>query len=88
MAFRNSRDWVKEQRDKLIATVNRKVMDMPIETSMLESSSYSMLSPSTNEPIVLESDISADELALDMNTGFSPHKRLKGGLGKFYSKSD
>ena len=52
---------------------------MPIKTSTLESSSYRMLSLSTNESIVLEFDISADELALDMSTSLSLYKRLKRG---------
>ncbi|KAH0544333.1 hypothetical protein FGG08_001474 [Glutinoglossum americanum] len=62
-AFRNARDWTKEQRDELITAANGRVGNMPIETSALESSSYSMLSPSTNENALLESDTSADELS-------------------------
>ncbi|KAI9765135.1 MAG: hypothetical protein M1839_005613, partial [Geoglossum umbratile] len=88
-AFRNARDWAKEQRDKLTAAANGRVMDMPTETSTLESSSYSMLSSSTTEPTLLESDTSADELSQVMSTFTNPpNKRLKGGPESPHSKPD
>lgn len=62
-ALRNARDWAKEQRDALITAVNGRVLDMPTDTSTLESSEYSVLSSLTNEPALLESNTSADELA-------------------------
>lgn len=61
-AFRNARDWAKTQRDELIAAANGRVIGMPKETSVLESSTHSM-SQSTIEPIALESETSADELS-------------------------
>lgn len=76
-AFRNARDWAKEQRDRLIAAANSRVTDMPKEESTLESSSCSM-SQSTTEPVVLESEKSADELSQDMGRYSRPsNKRLK-----------
>lgn len=64
-AFRNARDWAKEQRDRLIAAANGRVTDMPKEASTLESSSHSM-TQSTIEPAGLESETSADELSQDV----------------------
>lgn len=78
-ALRNARDWAKEQRDELVTAANSRVVDMPMETSTLESSGHSILSSSTNEPILLESDTSADELALNDSVSVnSSHKRLAG----------
>lgn len=42
-----------------------KMMEMAMETSTLDSSGHGMLSGSMNEAASLESDTSADELALD-----------------------
>jgi len=77
-AFRNARDWAKTQRDELIAAANGRVIGMPKETSVLESSTHSM-SQSTIEPVALESETSADELS---------HKRLKREPEKRSSNSD
>lgn len=78
-AFRNARDWAKEQRDDLIAAANTRVIGMPRETSTLESSGHSMLSQSTHELAQLESETSADELALEVSVGTNTsHKRLRG----------
>lgn len=66
-AFRNARDWAKEQRNELIATANGKVIVMPKETSTLESSGHSMLSQSTDGPAAWESETSADELVQDVS---------------------
>jgi hypothetical protein len=86
-AFRNARDWTKGQRDKLIAATNGKVADMPMETSTSDSSGNGMLSPSMIEHTLHESDTSADELAVGMRASVPlPHKRLKGGPEKCYSK--
>ena len=76
-AFRNARDWAKEQRDDLIAVANSRIIGISKETSTLEPSTQSM-SQSTIEPDALESEISADELSQDMGQGSSfSHKRLK-----------
>ena len=76
-AFRNSRDWAKEQRDGLIAAANRRVMSIPKETSTLEPSSQSV-SQSTVEPDTPESETSADELSQDVGPSSSlSRKRLK-----------
>ena len=64
--MRNARDWAKEKRAELIATANGKVLDA--EHSDLASSTQSFVSLSSNEPIHLESETSADELALDVDT--------------------
>jgi hypothetical protein len=48
-----------------------------------------MLSPSTNEHALLESDTSADELYQDVSTGvYPPHKRQKGAPVKRHLKPD
>ncbi|KAL9123877.1 MAG: hypothetical protein Q9217_006736 [Psora testacea] len=87
-AFRNARDWTKEQRDKFIAAANGRLIDMPMEASTLGSSSHSM-SQSTTEPVFLESETSADELSQDVIQGPSLfHKRLKREPEKRSSKSD
>jgi len=76
-AFRNAIDWAEEQRDRLIATTNGRVMGMPRETSTLEPSTHSM-SQSTIGLGVLESETSADELSQDVGRGSSlSNKRLK-----------
>ncbi len=76
-AFRNARDWAKEQRDGLIAAANSRVIGMPKETSILESSARSV-SQSTIELDALESETSADELSQDISQGSSlSYKRLK-----------
>ena len=88
-AFRNARDWAKEQRNELIATANSRVTSIPKETSTLESSGHSMLSQSTNGPAILESETSADELAQDMSEGSSSsNKHLKRGSAKSHSRLD
>ncbi len=88
-AFRNARDWAKEQRDQMIAAANGKAIGMPRETSTLESSGQSMLSQSTNDPAVLESETSADELTLEVSANANhPHKRLKRVPEKHHSRSD
>ncbi|KAI9765644.1 MAG: hypothetical protein M1840_007201 [Geoglossum simile] len=87
--FRNARDWAKEQRDKLIVDANSRVVDISAETSTSGSLGSGMLSLSTIEPTLHESDTSADELALDMSASVPlPPKCLKGGLEKCYSKPD
>ncbi len=76
-AFRNARDWAKTQQDELIAVANSRVLGIHKETSILESSAYSM-SQSIIETVVLESETSADELSQDIGQGSSfSHKRLK-----------
>ncbi|KAK3171022.1 hypothetical protein OEA41_003106 [Lepraria neglecta] len=65
-ALRNARDWAKEKREELITAANGKVPDT--EHSDLVSSTQSFVSLSSNEPIHPESDTSADELALNIDT--------------------
>ena len=61
--FRNCRDLTRDERTKLIRAANAKVVNA--ETSGFDSSTQSLVSPSSNEPIHLESETSADELAMD-----------------------
>jgi hypothetical protein len=76
-AFRNARDWAKEQRDRLIATTNGRIMGMPRDAFTLEPSTHSM-SRSSIEPDAPESETSADELSQDVGQGSGlSHKRLK-----------
>lgn len=62
-ALRNARDWAQQKRNELIAAANGKSLN--IESSELDSSTHSFLSPSTNEIVDQESDTSTDELALE-----------------------
>ncbi|KAL8829822.1 MAG: hypothetical protein Q9170_006001 [Blastenia crenularia] len=66
-ALRNARDWAKEKREELIAAANGKVPDTA-EHSDLVSSTQSFVSLSSNEPTHAESETSADELALGIDT--------------------
>ena len=65
-ALRNAREWAKEKREELIITANGKVPDA--EHSDLISSRQSVVSLLSNEATHLESETSADELALDLGT--------------------
>lgn len=72
----------------MIIAANYRVENV-LETYALESSDYSMLSPSTNEHALLESDTLADELYQDVSTGvYPPHKCLKGAPVKRHLKPD
>lgn len=73
-ALRNARDWAQEQRKAIVAAANEKRKDpiatgngkaLNTESSELDSSTHSILSPSTNELVDQESDTSTDELALE-----------------------
>jgi len=64
--LRNAREWAEEQREELIAAANGKVADAEHSDSV--SSTQSFVSLSSDEPVHLESETSADELALDTNT--------------------
>ena len=76
-AFRNARDWAKEQRDRHIAAANSRLIGIPKETSTLEPSTHSM-SQSTVGPDAVESETSADELSQDVGPSSSfSNKRLK-----------
>ena len=87
-AFRNARDWAKEQRDGLIAAANSRVMGIPKETPSLEPSTHSV-SQSTIQPDALESETSADELSQDVSRGSSlSNKRRKRGPEKPSSNPD
>ena len=87
-AFRNARDWAKEQRDELIAAANGRVTGIPKETPTLEPSTQST-SQSTIEPDILGSETSADELSQDVDRVSSlSNKRLKKEHEKRSSNSD
>lgn len=62
-ALRNARDWAQEKRKELIAAANGKALNP--ESSELDSSTHSFMSPSTNGIIDQESDTSTDELTLE-----------------------
>ena len=64
-ALRNARELAKEKREELIAAANSKLPDA--EHSDLVSSTRSVVSLSSDKPVRLDSDTSADELALDTN---------------------
>lgn len=63
-AYRNGRDWTREKRDEFIEAANRKATNQPQDMSF-KSSSYGEPSTSTNRTTALESNTSADDLALD-----------------------
>ena len=87
-AFRNARDWAKEQRDGLVAAANTRVMGIPKETPSLEPSTHSV-SQSTTYPDTPDSETSADELSQDVGRGSSlSNKRLKRELEKRSSNPD
>ncbi|PGH08893.1 hypothetical protein GX51_00950 [Blastomyces parvus] len=65
-AFRNARDWAKEQRDQGIAMANSTVADIHVDMS-LETSSQSLHSHSAHA--THDSETSADELAAANDTG-------------------
>ncbi|KAL8698699.1 MAG: hypothetical protein Q9201_006434 [Fulgogasparrea decipioides] len=76
-AYRNARDWAKEQRDGLIAAANGRAMGMSKETSTIDPSIHSM-SQSTTGLDAAASETSADELSQAANQSFGlPRKRLK-----------
>lgn len=62
-AFRNARDWAKEQRDKAISQVNERVN----AKSQSQESPPQIEAPQTSEASYQESEISVDELAIDVN---------------------
>jgi hypothetical protein len=64
-AYRNARDWAMEQRNRLIQDANDKAQSMSMQTVSFETSNSSQAAISTVAAIPLESDTSADELALD-----------------------
>ena len=61
-AYRNARDWVKEQRNRLIQDANDKAQSMSMQTVSIETSNSSQAAISTVAAIPLESDTSADAL--------------------------
>ena len=72
-ALRNARDWAKEKREELMIAANGKAPDT--EHSDLVSSAQSFELLSSNEATRPESETSADELALDVDTLTSPSHR-------------
>ena len=72
-ALRNARDWAKEKREEFIAAANGEAPNA--EHSGFDSSTQSFVSLPSNEPIHLESETSADELALDIDTIASSSRR-------------
>ena len=63
-AYRNARDWAKEKRDGFIEAANGRIPDTYTESPSLGSSGHGWASVSTAGPVLVESDTSADELAL------------------------
>ena len=71
----------------MIVTANGGVGNMLIDIFILKSSSYNMLSLSTNKHTLLESDTLANELSQDVSIGvYSPYKCLKGVIEKCHLK--
>ena len=66
-AWRNGRDLTKEKREELIAAATLKYWKQ-IDHSKLKSSTQSFMSISSNQLTHSESEKSADELVLDINT--------------------
>jgi hypothetical protein len=69
-AFRNGRDLTKEWRDGFISAANERVGSLNAEPSTLESSNYTSDATDTYSTPAEESEVSADELALN-STSFS-----------------
>jgi hypothetical protein len=65
-AFRNGRDWAKEQRDRFIAEANETAQRRSAESTTVENSRTSL--STVGEAELAESDTSADDLALDKTT--------------------
>jgi hypothetical protein len=63
-AYRNSKDWAKEKRDKFIEAANGRAADLYTASAPF-GSSHAGVSTSTTRLEVAESETSADELALD-----------------------
>ena len=79
-ALRNARDWAQEKRKEFIAAANSKALNT--DASVLDSSTHSSLSPSTNEIVDQESDTSTDELALEIAPLASSSHRTPVGARK------
>lgn len=88
-AFRNARDWAKEQRDKAIAQANEIANDTPEEAlttttpdepslvSFTSGSPESIQEPSyTSQTVGQGSETSIDELAVDVNPPAKRRKRI------------
>ena len=78
-ALRNAREWAQEKRKELIAAANGKALNT--DSSILDSSTHSSLSPSTNDIVDQESDTSTDELALEIAPLTSSSHRTPVGAG-------
>ena len=76
-ALRNARDWAREKREELIAAANRNAPNTAYPG--LESSTQSLVSMSSNELAHPESETSADELGLDLDTFASSGHRIPVG---------
>ena len=74
-AYRNARDWAKEKRDGFIEAANGRIPDTCTESPPLGSFSHGRASVSTAGPVLVESDTSADELALEEQIHSSLSKR-------------
>ncbi|SLM37932.1 hypothetical protein LPUS_07942 [Lasallia pustulata] len=75
-AYRNARDWTKEKRDGFIEAANGKARDTYTESQSLRSFSYGQASTPVAGLVLVDSDTSADELALyDEQIYTSPSKR-------------
>jgi len=76
-ALRNARDWAKEKREELMAAANSNTLSS--EPSGSYSSGHSFVSLPSTECVQLESETSADELALDLDTFASSSHRIPVG---------
>ncbi|KAA6415829.1 MAG: hypothetical protein FRX48_00547 [Lasallia pustulata] len=75
-AYRNARDWTKEKRDGFIEAANGKARGTYTESQSLRSFSYGQASIPVAGLVLVDSDTSADELALyDAQIYTSPSKR-------------
>ena len=81
-AYRNTRDWAKDKRDGFIEAANGRIPDTYTESPSFESSGHGQASVSTAGPALVESDTSADELALEEQTYTSLRKRLRRELAE------
>ncbi|MCJ1242175.1 hypothetical protein MMC14_010182 [Varicellaria rhodocarpa] len=78
-AYRNARDWAKEKRDGFIEAANGRIPDTNTESPSLDSSGHGRASVSRAGPVLVDSETSADELALEEQTYTSFRKRPKKG---------
>lgn len=67
-AYRNARDWTRQQRDRLITNANAVAQNLSPQTQSTSQSKTTLEMSSTPGTASFSSDTSADELALDQGT--------------------